>query len=67
MFSLYTDISDNFLPLYLLQTLTKPVFLLLKVDYSATNSDLQHLFEKCGEIVRVKILTDKTGRPKGYA
>jgi polyadenylate-binding protein 2 len=37
------------------------------VDYSVIPADLQHLFEKCGEIVRVKILTDKTGRPKGFA
>lgn len=37
-----------------------------QVDYSVVPADLQHLFEKCGEIVRVKILVDKMSRPKGY-
>lgn len=46
--------------------LTKVLFFVVQVDYSVVPADLQHLFEKCGEIVRVKIMVDKMQRPKGY-
>lgn len=37
------------------------------VDYSATPEELQQLFQGCGTVNRVTILTDQFGNPKGYA
>eukprot|EP00199_Chlamydomonas_sp_CCMP681_P005394 CAMPEP_0119109030 /NCGR_PEP_ID=MMETSP1180-20130426/16868_1 /TAXON_ID=3052 ORGANISM="Chlamydomonas cf sp, Strain CCMP681" /NCGR_SAMPLE_ID=MMETSP1180 /ASSEMBLY_ACC=CAM_ASM_000741 /LENGTH=234 /DNA_ID=CAMNT_0007094725 /DNA_START=98 /DNA_END=803 /DNA_ORIENTATION=- len=37
------------------------------VDYSCTPEELQQLFQSCGTVNRVTILTDKFGSPKGFA
>eukprot|EP00195_Chlamydomonas_chlamydogama_P017172 CAMPEP_0202900782 /NCGR_PEP_ID=MMETSP1392-20130828/12033_1 /ASSEMBLY_ACC=CAM_ASM_000868 /TAXON_ID=225041 /ORGANISM="Chlamydomonas chlamydogama, Strain SAG 11-48b" /LENGTH=187 /DNA_ID=CAMNT_0049587225 /DNA_START=81 /DNA_END=641 /DNA_ORIENTATION=+ len=37
------------------------------VDYACTPEELQQLFQSCGTVNRVTILTDKFGSPKGYA
>jgi len=37
------------------------------LSYSATKEALQELFSDCGEIVSIKLITDRdTGRPKGF-
>ena len=37
------------------------------VDYLCTHEEVQEHFQSCGIVNRVTILTDKFGRPKGYA
>lgn len=37
------------------------------VDYSTTPEELQQLFQACGTVNRVTILTDKYEQPKGFA
>ena len=38
------------------------------LSFSATEDDLKNIFEQCGSIVSVKIITDReTGRSKGFA
>eukprot|EP00238_Polyblepharides_amylifera_P009889 CAMPEP_0196584564 /NCGR_PEP_ID=MMETSP1081-20130531/47585_1 /TAXON_ID=36882 /ORGANISM="Pyramimonas amylifera, Strain CCMP720" /LENGTH=224 /DNA_ID=CAMNT_0041905811 /DNA_START=117 /DNA_END=791 /DNA_ORIENTATION=- len=37
------------------------------VDYSSTPEDLQQLFQACGTVNRVTILSDKFENPKGFA
>lgn len=37
------------------------------VDYACTPEEVQQLFQSCGTVNRVTILTDKFGQPKGFA
>uniref|UniRef100_A0A7S0RJ00 RRM domain-containing protein n=1 Tax=Pyramimonas obovata TaxID=1411642 RepID=A0A7S0RJ00_9CHLO len=37
------------------------------VDYSTTPEELQQLFQSCGTVNRITILTDKFENPKGFA
>lgn len=59
--------SEKILIISYFLNLTMLAFLVMEqLDHSVVAADLQHLFEKCGEIARVKVMVDKTGRPKGY-
>ncbi|KAL2521665.1 Polyadenylate-binding protein 3 [Forsythia ovata] len=37
------------------------------VDYASTPEEVQQHFQSCGTVIRVTILTDKVGNPKGFA
>jgi len=37
------------------------------VDYSTTPEELHTVFQSCGTVNRVTVLTDRNGAPKGYA
>lgn len=37
------------------------------VEYATTPEELQQLFQSCGTVNRVTILSDKFENPKGYA
>ncbi|CAO2827955.1 unnamed protein product [Amaranthus hypochondriacus] len=37
------------------------------VDYACTAEDVQQHFQACGTVIRVTILTDEFGHPKGFA
>jgi hypothetical protein len=40
---------------------------LSRLDYSVTEKDLQREFEMYGPIARIRVVTDKNGKSKGYA
>ena len=42
------------------------IMLITQVDYSTTPEELQQLFQSCGTVNRITILTDKFENPKGY-